>query len=258
MLTQVNKEKGTRKSDEITRTPKRRKTSEITPQAKDKSKREQENIKKSKKDRKDDLRKYFGEGARVPAPTNTGSPIDTVLKRRETKEQGGGIQEKGGEVEEAARGQEEAEGKISQATGSAGEFRVNLEAMKTPLKVKGTGTSRPKKKKNTAEEVDEKNKGKKKATFAEAVQEKPAQKVDYKKCVVGFVIRVDKGNNTKKDFNKKLMEGLNFMRTYIDSHAAFFSYWEGPNGKTHQGKSGNAQISSHHEELFQHSQSKGI
>jgi hypothetical protein len=94
--------------------------------------------------------------------------------------------------------------------------------MKTTLKAKGTGTPRPKKKKNTAEEVDEKNKGKKKATFAEAVQEKPAQKVDYKKCVVGFAIRVDKGNNTKGGFDKKLMEGLNFMWTYIDSHAAFF------------------------------------
>ncbi len=113
MPTQVNKEKRTRKSNEITRTPERRKTSEIMPQAKDKSKREQENIKKSKKNRKDDLRKYFREGARIPAPTNTGSPIDAVLKRRETKEQGGGIQEKGGEVEEAARGQGEAEGKIS-------------------------------------------------------------------------------------------------------------------------------------------------
>jgi hypothetical protein len=95
MPTQVNKEKGTCKSDEIKRTPKRRKTLEVTPQEKDKSEREQENIKKSKKDRKDDLRKYFGEGAHVPAPTNTGSPIDAVLKRRESKEQGGGIQEKG-------------------------------------------------------------------------------------------------------------------------------------------------------------------
>ena len=65
--------------------------------------------------------------------------------------------------------------------------------------------------------MDKKNKGKKKATFTEAVQEKPAQK-----CVVGFAIRVDKGNNTKGGFDKKLMEGLNFMRTYIDSHAAFF------------------------------------
>jgi hypothetical protein len=95
MPTQVNKEKGTRKSDEITRTPERHKRLEITPQAKDKSEREQENIKKSEKDRKDDLRKYFGEGARVPAPTNAGSPIDAVLKRRETKEQGGEFKKKG-------------------------------------------------------------------------------------------------------------------------------------------------------------------
>ena len=46
--------------------------------------------------------------------------------------------------------------------------------------------------------------------------------IDYKKCVVGFAVRVDKGSNTKGGSNKKLMEGLNFVRSYIDSHAAFF------------------------------------
>ena len=34
----------------------------------------------------------------------------------------------------------------------------------------------------------------------------------YKECVVGFAIRVDKGNNTKLAFDKKLMEGLDFIQ----------------------------------------------
>ena len=39
----------------------------------------------------------------------------------------------------------------------------------------------------------------------EVVKEKP---MVFKECVVGFAIRVDKGNNTKQAFDKKLMEGL--------------------------------------------------
>jgi hypothetical protein len=66
-------------------------------------------------------------------------------------------------------------------------------------------------------------KAKKKATFAETVEKEPnsTQKIDYKKCVVGFAIRVDKGNNTKGGFDKKVIEGLNFMQMYIDKHASF-------------------------------------
>jgi hypothetical protein len=36
------------------------------------------------------------------------------------------------------------------------------------------------------------------------------------KCVVGFAIRVNKGNNAKGGFNKKIMEGLSFLRKYLD------------------------------------------
>ncbi len=45
--------------------------------------------------------------------------------------------------------------------------------------------------------------------------------VDYKKCVVGFAVRVDKGNNTKGGVEKKILrdslsckiiEGLTFMQ----------------------------------------------
>ncbi len=66
-------------------------------------------------------------------------------------------------------------------------------------------------------------KSKKKTTFAETVKKEAthAQRIEYKKCVVGFAIRVDKGNNTKGGFDKKLLKGLTFMQTYIDKHASF-------------------------------------
>jgi hypothetical protein len=52
----------------------------------------------------------------------------------------------------------------------------------------------------------------------EVVKEK---EVEYKKCVVGFAIWVDKTKDTKGGFDKKLNEGLMFMQTYIDQHASF-------------------------------------
>jgi hypothetical protein len=73
------------------------------------------------------------------------------------------------------------------------------------------------------EEDDGGAKTKKKVTFAEAVEKEAtqAQRIKCKKCVVGFAIRVNKGNNTKGGFNKNLTEGLTFMQTYIDKHASF-------------------------------------
>ncbi len=38
-------------------------------------------------------------------------------------------------------------------------------------------------------------------------------------CVIGFAIRVDKGNNTKGGFDKKLTEGLTFLREFVDPAA---------------------------------------
>ncbi len=44
-------------------------------------------------------------------------------------------------------------------------------------------------------------------------------------CVIGFAIRVDKGNNTKGGFDKKLAEGLTFLREFVDPACIL------PNGK---------------------------
>jgi hypothetical protein len=47
------------------------------------------------------------------------------------------------------------------------------------------------------------------------------QEIDYKTCVVGFAVRVNEGKDTKGGFDKKIMEGLAFMQTYIDKNASF-------------------------------------
>jgi hypothetical protein len=72
--------KEARKSDDITGMPERNKTKAVTPNAKQKSEREWDNVKKSKRERNNNLLKYFGEGVCVPAPTNVGTPIDAVLQ----------------------------------------------------------------------------------------------------------------------------------------------------------------------------------
>jgi hypothetical protein len=47
------------------------------------------------------------------------------------------------------------------------------------------------------------------------------KEIEYKMCVVGFAVRVDKGKDTKGGFNKKISKGLTFMQTYIDQHTSF-------------------------------------
>ena len=95
---------------------------------------------------------------------------------------------------------------------------VDLEAMKGSLRRKGAGTVKPK----APEKKDRKT-----ATFAEAAgkgaAQQPESEVQYKKCVVAFVIRVDKGKDTKVAFDKKIVTALSFLQNYINKHAAFFS-----------------------------------
>ena len=80
--------KAAQKSDDITGMPGRNKMMEVTPNAKQTSKREQDSAKKSKKDKKNNLLKYFGDGARVPAPMSKGTPIDAVTQSRESRDKG--------------------------------------------------------------------------------------------------------------------------------------------------------------------------
>ncbi len=55
--------KAAQKSDNITETPGRSKTMEVTPNAKKASEREQDRAKKLKQDKKNNLLKCFGDGA---------------------------------------------------------------------------------------------------------------------------------------------------------------------------------------------------
>ena len=73
----------------------------------------------------------------------------------------------------------------------------------------------------------------KKATFAPVDSEEPGRKKEEEKevpvtaqCVVGFAIRVDRGTNTKGGFDKKVSEGLTFLREFVDPAACIL-----PNGK---------------------------
>jgi hypothetical protein len=101
MPTKVGKE--ARKSDNITGTPKRNKTTAVTPNAKQISEREQDNIKKSKRERKSNLLKYFGKGVCVPAPTNVGTPIGAVIQQRESSEKGNDTHDEAGEEGRGAK-----------------------------------------------------------------------------------------------------------------------------------------------------------
>ena len=95
---------------------------------------------------------------------------------------------------------------------------INLEAMGGALRTKGSGKSKSK---------DANQTPKKSATFAEAAS-KPASQgtetnITYNKRVVSFMIRIDKGKDTKVGFNKKVIAGLSFIQTYINKHTAFFA-----------------------------------
>jgi hypothetical protein len=104
---------------------------------------------------------------------------------------------------------------------------VNLEGFTTGLRPKGNGSKkrdkRGKEERTTEEKVNKTKARKPKIAFGptEVVKEKP---IAYKECVVGFAIRVDKRNNTKSAFNKKLMEGLNFIQQYVDKRTCFLPH----------------------------------
>ena len=95
---------------------------------------------------------------------------------------------------------------------------ANLEAIKGSLRKKGSGTPTHK--------GSEKTK-KKTAMFTEAVSkgatEKSAPAITHKKCVVAFLVRVNKGKDTQAAFGKKIIAALSFLQTHIDKQAAFFA-----------------------------------
>jgi hypothetical protein len=142
------------------------------------------------------------------------TPIETVKNRREKTGTGNNPTKR-----RDSSGQNKTIGrKKSRSDNEDLEVQVNLEQTeKMLLKVKGTKSSarKTKKKKETGKASTPNTGGKKKATFAKTVgnDTMEEQEINYKTCVVVFVVGVDKGKDTKGGFDKKIMEGLAFMQT---------------------------------------------
>jgi sRNA-binding protein len=107
---------------------------------------------------------------------------------------------------------------------------VDLKSMSASLRKKGQPKSQKSKEDSAKKTIKT---PRKKATFApEDSKESGRNKEEEKvvpvsaQCVIGFAIRVDRGNNTKGGFNKKVSEGLTFLREFVDPAACIL-----PNGK---------------------------
>ncbi len=100
-----------------------------------------------------------------------------------------------------------------------GDFAVDLELMSASLKKKSLKIKAAKKKADKKKQEDSAEKTtrrKKKAAFApepdKAGEEKDKEEVAICfKCVVRFAICIDRGNNAKGGFDKKISEGLAFL-----------------------------------------------
>jgi hypothetical protein len=213
-----NRSKLAQKSDNITMTL-ARPTRDITH--KQTGEREQSTAKKLRSTRKQGLMAFFREGERVPPSSMDGTPIDAVKMCRTSKNGESGSKkkrEKGNGNKTIGRKKSKLDNKESH------EGVVDLEQMeKMPLKVKGTKSSTRKGKARKDKEKNTPNSGKKNAMFAETMgkEEVKEKEIEYKTCVVGFAVRVDKTKDTKGGFDKKLLEGLLFMQTYINQHVSF-------------------------------------
>jgi hypothetical protein len=164
---------------------------------------------------------FFGEGARVPPPSIDGTPINAVKMHRTSKNGESGSKKK----RDKGNGNKTIGRKKSKSDDEESHKGVgNLEQMeKTLLKVKGTKSSMRKGKARIDKEKNTPDSGKKKAMFAETVgkEEVKEKEIKDKTYIVDFTVRVNKMKDTKGGFDKKLLEGLLFMQTYIGQHASF-------------------------------------
>ena len=219
----TKREKSVRKSADITNTPVR---ATVTPNGKQQREREQDPPKKSRGDVKKGIKDYFGKGKRVLAPSTEGDPVTTVVSRRESRAAKSVRADEDPKIDKGqnkkARSDDEEseddEGKNAhEGAGRKGVpegFTVDLKSIGTQLKKKGSKTNKSKKK----VPKDATGVKKKKASFQlqEETQATEGKKGEEEvpicfKCVVGFAIRVDKGNNAKGGFDKKMAEGLAFL-----------------------------------------------
>jgi hypothetical protein len=152
---------------------------------------------------KGQLEAFFGPRTRVTAPGRQKERPTRIKKAAEPVE---GSNKKARSEDKYL---EESKGRETKG------FEVNLEVMDTPLRGKGslrlTSAKKALKTAKIASNIaaTKKKKGKK-ATFAEEVSPPLAsettkkQGVTYQKCIVGFAIRVDTGQKSTENFDKKV------------------------------------------------------
>jgi hypothetical protein len=226
------------KSKEIAITPARvqRETiAAVMPANQKTSKREQKLSKKKQAEQKRTMDQYFGPGERVPPPSKGGTPVQSILMqcltraatgvdgvrqtpKQNNKEEKGNKTNACGDIDSATTDNlsglkpnlnkdiQVDDGKVSTEM----EPEVDLDGLSAGLWPKGWGSKKKEKKRSTEkkEQAKQSEARKTKIAFAEAEKPKP---ITYNQFVVGFAIRIDKGNNAKQAFDKKLMEGLQFI-----------------------------------------------
>jgi hypothetical protein len=226
-LMTVKDKSQSQKSEDIVSTPVcgQKGTGTVIPGDQQVSKHVQQSSKKKRENQKKTINQYFGGGKRVPPPSKGGTPVQSILVRRATKtpESTTGANGAVGSPPEPTLPEIEGKGK----TTAAKTMEVDLEGFKPGVQSKVNGSRKRDKKGNEESKTKEQSKKtgarKQKIAFGttEVVKEKP---FTYKECVVGFAIRVDKGNNAKQAFNKKLMEGLKFIQQYVDKRTCFLPH----------------------------------
>jgi hypothetical protein len=188
------------KSKQIAYTPAcgQKGTGAVTPGNQPISEREQQSSKKKREDQKKTIDQYFGGGERVPPPSKGGTLIQSILLQcvATPPERTTGTEDAVGMQLKPTPPETEGEG----GTTAAKTMEVDLEGFNPGVWSKGNRSRKRDKKgieeRKTEEQSKKTEAQKPKIAFGptEVVKENP---ITYKECVVGFAIRVDKGNNAK-------------------------------------------------------------
>jgi hypothetical protein len=167
----------------------------------------------------------LGGGERVKPPSKGGTPIQSKFQRwlTTTKESTTGTDDTVGKQHNLKQCNKEGEGEGTEV----GTNEVDLEGFMPGVRPKGKGSRKKDKSEGEERKIEEQVKKtqsrKPKIAFGPTEVEKE-KVIAYKECVVGFTIRIDKGNNAKEAFDKKLMEGLQFIQQYFDNCACFLPH----------------------------------
>ena len=192
------------KSEEIAITPARelRKIGTVTPGDQPINEREQPASKKTCQEHKRTMEHYFGGGVRVQPPSEGGTLVQSILLRRMAKPQG---RETESDNVAASRLSLEQVDKVGERADTAADTAVDLEGFMPGVRPKGKGLKKKHttiNKENTIEEQVKKTKARKPRIAFGPTEVEDDIPPAYKECVIGFAIRVDKGNNTKLAFDK--------------------------------------------------------